>query len=305
MLNTIKNDDQGWTDGTISKQKDVKNLLTTRAQTNNPMNNFSLSNGDYSHINLVNRASKTGYKLHNADCYHSDFNHAHCFKLDLSGSSLMKADFSHANLHCANLTGCNLLGTNFNGAKLEHVIWGDTIIQEQLANKSSDLVEQHDLYQQAEEVYRNLRLVSEKQGLFEMAGTFFQREMIMRRKQMPFWSFNRVISKNVDLFCGYGEQPMRVVLFTCAVLVSFTLMFFISGVSYAGDNISFEPTASFSENIRALSSCAYFSIVTFTTLGYGDITPTGFSRFLASVEALFGSFTLALFVVVFVKKMTR
>jgi voltage-gated potassium channel Kch len=49
----------------------------------------------------------------------------------------------------------------------------------------------------------------------------------------------------------------------------------------------------------------YFSVVTFTTLGYGDISPVGVARFIAACEAFLGSFTMALFVVVFVKKMTR
>jgi hypothetical protein len=46
-------------------------------------------------------------------------------------------------------------------------------------------------------------------------------------------------------------------------------------------------------------------VVTFTTLGYGDIVPLGLARPLAAFEAFVGSFTMALFVVVFVKKMTR
>jgi len=297
--------DKAWQDGTLGEQPDAKDRLMERARTGEKMENFAIANGDYSHINLVNRTSKTGYQLHNADCYHSDFNHAHCFKLDLSGSSLMKADFSFANLHCANLTGCNLLGTNFKGAKLEHVIWGDYALQEQQANNAKSIDEKLDLYQQAEEVYRNLRLVSEKQGLFEVAGTFFQREMVMRRKQMPLWSINRIISKIVDMFCGYGELPMRVVAFTWSVLITFTFLFFFSGLVFNGEVIAYNAQASFSENVEEFLSCAYFSIVTFTTLGYGDITPTGLSRVLAAIEALFGSFTLALFVVVFVKKMTR
>lgn len=298
-------DDSLWHDGTLGQQGDAKELLMERARTREPMHNFSLANSDFSHINLVNRASKKGFELINADCYHSDFNHAHCFKINLSGSSLMKADFSHANLHCANLTNCNLLGTNFKGAKLEHVIWGDLALQEQQAEKTHVHEAKIDLYQQAEEVYRNLRLVSEKQGLFDVAGTFFQREMVMRRKQMPMWSINRIISKTVDMFCGYGELPIRVVGFTWVVLLIFTILFFFSGLTFNNQIIAYDSNASLAQNFEELMSCAYFSIVTFTTLGYGDITPTGLSRVLAAIEALFGSFTLALFVVVFVKKMTR
>jgi hypothetical protein len=39
---------------------------------------------------------------------------------------------------------------------------------------------------------------------------------------------------------------------------------------------------------RNILTYAYFSTTTYTTLGYGDITPTGPLRFLASVEALTG-----------------
>ena len=47
----------------------------------------------------------------------------------------------------------------------------------------------------------------------------------------------------------------------------------------------------------------YFSVVNFTSLGYGDISPVGFSRFLAAGEALIGVFMISLFVVVFCRRM--
>nr|WP_249122496.1 potassium channel family protein [Pseudoalteromonas sp. A22] len=34
--------------------------------------------------------------------------------------------------------------------------------------------------------------------------------------------------------------------------------------------------------------CIYFSTVTWTTLGFGDFTPTADSRFYAAIEAVFG-----------------
>ena len=39
------------------------------------------------------------------------------------------------------------------------------------------------------------------------------------------------------------------------------------------------------------------SVVTFTTLGYGDIHPLGYSRLVASIEAFIGVLFMALFVV--------
>ena len=71
-------------------------------------------------------------------------------------------------------------------------------MQEQEADACNNPDQKIDLCQQAEEIYRNLRLVSEKQGLFDIAGTFFQREMIMRRKQMSRLSLHRMVSKAVD-----------------------------------------------------------------------------------------------------------
>lgn len=44
----------------------------------------------------------------------------------------------------------------------------------------------------------------------------------------------------------------------------------------------------FSGKAASFSECIYFSVVTITTLGYGDVTPVGFTRLLASVEAIFG-----------------
>jgi len=42
------------------------------------------------------------------------------------------------------------------------------------------------------------------------------------------------------------------------------------------------------ELITSLEDCAYFSFTTYTSVGYGDITPSGWLRFLAGLEALTG-----------------
>lgn len=303
MLNST--DDTKFKDGSYKSHQDIKKILEARVKTLVPIKNFNLSTADLSNINLVNKGSHEGYKINNCDFYKTNFENAHCFKVDFSGSSLMKANFSNANLHFANLQNCNLLGTNFEHAKLENVLWDEKIIQEREAHKSNDLEEKNDYYQQAEEIYRNLRKITEADGLFETAGWFFQKEMKMRRKQMPKYSFRRFMSKLVEFSCGYGERPLRIVLISALVIILFSFIFFLTGLNYNDEIIMFSFSNSFIENISNFSNSLYFSVVTFTTLGYGDILPMGISKLFAGIEALLGGFILALFVVVFVKKMTR
>jgi len=298
-------EEQNWIDGLYKDNVDVKDLLEERVKLFEPIKDFNLSQSNLKSINLVNSGHHEGYKLLNCDFYKANLSYSHCFKVDFSGSSLMKANFEGANLHFANFQNCNLLGTNFEHARLENVIWDKNIIQERKAMLSNNYEEQIDLYQQSEEIYRNLRRTCESDGLFETAGWFFQKEMKMRRKQMPRFSSKRFISKLVEFSCGYGERPLRIVLLSALVILLFTGVFFMTGLTYNDQVLQLSLNASFEENIFELLNTLYFSVITFTTLGYGDVLPIGISKLFAGIEALLGGFILALFVVVFVKKMTR
>lgn len=298
-----------WHNADIDKSEhELKNKLEAWAKTGKPMDGFQLKGVDLSNINLVRRGSKVGYSFLDADLYHANLSHSHLFSLDLRGSSLMKADLSGSNMHCANLQGCNLLGVDISRCRLENIQWGKAVLQETqamqaFAARERQLAKNH--CQEAEEVYRNIRKSCEKQGVFETAGYFFHREMVMRRYKMPRGSVSRLISKMVDLFCGYGEIPIRVVSFSMTLMLICSIAYFLLGISSAGELIGFSTSASFGDNFLVWANCLYYSVVTFTTLGYGDITPVGVSKIVAALEAFSGSFTMALFVVVFVKKMTR
>jgi Ion channel len=50
------------------------------------------------------------------------------------------------------------------------------------------------------------------------------------------------------------------------------------------------------KQVREPITCMYFSIVTWTTLGYGDVLPSPEARLIAASEALFGYIWLAFFV---------
>jgi len=298
-----------WHDSDIIKSSpNTTKKLEEYARNGGMMHGLALKNANLQHLNLVKRGSSRGFDLTGTDLYRANLQHAHLFNIVLIRASLMKADLSYANLHCAHLEECNLLGIKLKSTKIEHIKTGKVLVQEreaqQLVIEGEDkLAKEH--FEQAEEVYRNLRKACEYQGLFSLAGPYLRKELTMRRFQSPVFSSQRVFSKIVDLFCGYGEEPLRVVLFSLLLILMSSVFYYFSGLRFAGEYQVFSMYATLEENVIFFLECLYYSVVTFTTLGYGDFIPVGFSRLVAAIEAFTGSFTIALFVVVFVKKMTR
>lgn len=85
---------------------------------------------------------------------------------------------------------------------------------------------------------------------------------------------------------GYGEKPNRIFLCSSLVVLAYSLLFYIfsEGLIYSNNPIDY-------------IDCLYFSAVTFTTLGYGDILPTSpAAKLLCGSEAIVGAFMIGLVV---------
>lgn len=298
-----------WHDRTIDKSgSDVKDKLEAYAQNEGMLRGIILANANLQGIDLVNHGKKVGYDFAYADFYHAKLKSAHMFNINLHNASIMKADVRFANLNCADLELTNLLGVKWTGSKFENVKIGKKLKQEIDAKqeaKQGNLQASIDYLEQAEEIYRDLRKHAEHEGIFTLSGYFIQKELTMRRLQLPRYSVKRNISKLVDLFCGYGEAPLRIIGLSIAIIFLCAIIYAFTGLSYNNTVQAISSDQSLQENIGLFFSSLYYSVVTFTTLGYGDFTPVGISRAIAAIEAFTGSFTIALFVVVFVKKMTR
>ncbi|CAH9051681.1 hypothetical protein PSECIP111951_01617 [Pseudoalteromonas holothuriae] len=298
-----------WHDSKFDKSGlELTQKLERYAKRGGLLQGLELKRANLEGLNLVKFGDNNGYDLSYGNFYRANLRGAHLFNNTFRGASLMKADLREANLHCCHLEDTNLLGLKLSSTRIDNLYLGDKLLQEQqglLALKEKRINDANDLFLQSEEIYRSLRKGAEQQGLFEMAGKYTYQELRMRHQQYPKYSQRRLVSSFINLLCGYGEKPENVIRFSLAMIVVCALLYFLFGVSYEDQLLQLNAANSISENISALLNSFYFSVVTFTTLGYGDITPIGVSRFIAAIEAFTGSFSLALFVVVFVKRMTR
>ncbi len=121
-----------------------------------------------------------------------------------------------------------------------------------------------------------------------------------------------------NMIYGYGEKPWNVIFSAGILIFIFALLFSLIGIGNpeiielrgtaihqnSGNIIDLASKGFLKNNkIRNFPDSLYFSLITFTTLGYGDFRPLeGWGRILAGSEAFIGAFMMALFVYTFARR---
>lgn len=84
------------------------------------------------------------------------------------------------------------------------------------------------------------------------------------------------------------RQRIKIIIGVCGAFIAHTLEIWIFALAYYLLNDS-QAWGHLQGNFDgSLMDCAYFSFTTYSTLGFGDITPHGPLRFLTGVESLTG-----------------
>mgnify|MGYP001142848219 CR=1 FL=1 len=120
-----------------------------------------------------------------------------------------------------------------------------------------------------------------------------------------------------NMIYGYGEKPWNVIKTAVAIILIFALSFSFIGLGnpeiieiygkihpIPGTDMRITSEGIVQNTkIMQFSDSLYFSLITFTTLGYGDFRPLeGWGRILAGSEAFIGAFMMALFVYTFARR---
>lgn len=157
-----------------------------------------------------------------------------------------------------------------------------TIDIEMVENKAGNLTSMENLYKDA-------RITLEKLGRSSLADSFYYKEMETKRKQKNV--LIRLLELPVQSLFGYGTYWRRVLMSWFVVVFGAGILYWLGSGVECGDS---------------LWECIYFSILTATTLSYGDYRPApGIYQGIATLEAIFGTFIWAAFIAIFARKYMR
>lgn len=163
----------------------------------------------------------------------------------------------------------------------------------------------------AQEKAKTLRQVSklfERNGYSDHAGEYFYRSKCMDR--LGSCGIKKMTYSLSWLICGYGERPIFTFLSMIAVMLIFAFAYVITGFSIGQSTINLDTLKETWPNIWQILKCyghsTFFSITTFSTVGYGNYVPVGeWSSIFAAIEMLAGVSLSALWTGCFFRKIVR
>ena len=148
---------------------------------------------------------------------------------------------------------------------------------------------------------RSMRIQYELAGNEDKAAKAFIEESRLTRIN------NGQSSKGVLHFISdYCQNPEKVAWWALGLILFSSLIYACFGLVPSATSAEQSFFTGTNNCLRIIWDSTYFSVVTFTTLGYGDFSPSdGISRVMAKIEALGGLFFTSLFLVTLVRKYGR
>jgi uncharacterized protein YjbI with pentapeptide repeats len=142
-------------------------------------------------------------------------------------------------------------------------------------------------------------------GQFEDADNAYYEYKVRKRVRMTSVWYNPLNSLEyifLDFACGYGTKPFWAVRFSILLIFLFSFAYIWNDAIKERDG-----SVRIQRNIaKRFGNALYFSVITFTTVGFGDWYPAKkYSKFFAMIEGFLGWIMLSLFLITLARTWIR
>jgi uncharacterized protein YjbI with pentapeptide repeats len=253
---------------------------------------------------------------------------------DPLGASLEDAQLEDGtDLRGANLSGARLYQTAFRNVRINDETQfgidddnkpGKACRYEYDPNTDVSITDDVSRFRAAARTHRRLESLFEENAMDQRAQNAHIRKQEAQRKRertqlnegkfpSDSWleSFREFGVKTVNWHLHRHGESLRQLLTMSGILIFFCgIGYSLGGIAQSNPNITYRLTiADFTKPWAVpidLLNGLYFSIITFSTIGYGDFYPSStLSRLLVGIESLFGALFIALFVFVIGRRVAR
>ncbi|MBT8103176.1 MAG: pentapeptide repeat-containing protein [Gammaproteobacteria bacterium] len=238
----------------------------------------------------LNGANLTGAHLSGANLTSARLNNARLVGADLSNTRLNDADLRGANLENCDLSNADLTGADLTGANLK----GATLLSADFTDANITGV-QFD----ATETCRDIRISTAH-------GNALFKRYAQDQAYVEEYKFNNPLRYALWKYSSNCGRSLSLWVFWCVfIAVSFSLVFHF----HLGGTESFMLTELAKEpgyDPEDWAPMLYYSVVTFTTLGFGDIVPrTQEAAWWIMAEVVMGYFMLGGLITILATKLAR
>jgi uncharacterized protein YjbI with pentapeptide repeats len=239
----------------------------------------------------LNIFSKTNF-------YFSEFTANNMYNIIMSDCGFEITSLCDCNLQNAKIINTKFISFSFEDTYIGTKINRNTFFGELNYNKKDkrELRNAIDMYFSLTQLYQNNKIS-------DMYGEYFY--LFKKAEMMTLRGGSRFISFISYLVCGYGERPFYSLI--VSILLTFVCgnLYYLFGLSTHTGLIQFTAGSEFSTVIKDLFYCYHFSLVTFSTVGYGNIVAVGTSVIVNEVEMILSILLVGIWVSTLVRKMVR
>lgn len=241
------------------------------------------------------------------------FSNCNIVSTKLSNSNFQYSIFKECDFHSVYIDGSNFKGVKIVKPKYVEIEIKDKQERTEFNDRTFLSIVDYDITETEKirkiiKLYKTFARQFKEVDLMEHYGEYFF--LSKKTSLLTERTFLRKLGNLIGFItCGYGERPFYCLYTSLTILISSALCYMTFGIRVGAIDGTHNIIQGFNQplikSIENFGTCLHFSIVTFTTVGYGNIVPIGHSIKVSSVEMLLGVIMVAVWTSTLVRKMTR